>query len=322
MDLTELVTTRFNPMIDPQVQVWEWEIPIYLFLGGFVAGMMIISGFFLWRGRHQRTECVCFLLPGLGVMLLSIGMLALFMDLEHKPYAWRLYTTFQITSPMSWGAWILLLVYPALIANLLLRIPDRLGGRFPGLKYLSDRLMSNVATVNTVGISNMVLGAGLGLYTGILLSSLGARPLWSSPILAVLFIVSGLSGAAAFVHLIARDSEERLLLAKADNGFLAIELVVLALFILFLLTATEVHMQAASLLLTGQYAAVFWVFVVMIGIVIPLFYQSLSVNHKVPHNPLMPIFVMLGGLVLRFVIVEAGQASHWLSTGLHYVAMP
>jgi len=34
-------------MIDPSMHVWEWQIPVYLFSGGLVAGMMIISGYFI-----------------------------------------------------------------------------------------------------------------------------------------------------------------------------------------------------------------------------------------------------------------------------------
>ena len=105
--MTDLVLTRHNELIDPLVRVWGWEIPVYLFLGGWVAGMMIIVGYFLLRGRHREETCVCSVLPGLSVIILSLGMLALFLDLEHKLYVWRLYTTFQVTSPMSWGAWIL-----------------------------------------------------------------------------------------------------------------------------------------------------------------------------------------------------------------------
>ena len=49
--------------------------------------------------------------PLLAFMLLNAGMGALFLDLTHKLYVWRIYTTFQPTSPMSWGSWVLLLVY-------------------------------------------------------------------------------------------------------------------------------------------------------------------------------------------------------------------
>ena len=127
----------------------------------------------------------------------------------------------------------------------------------------------------------------------------------------LLFLVSGLSGAAAFVHLIAKNVYERELLAKADNGFLVIELFVIAMMIVGLLTSSKVHMQAAILLLGGPFAASFWVFVIGMGIVIPLFIQLLAVNHKIHHTPIAPIMVILGGLILRFVIVSAGQFSHW-----------
>jgi len=65
------------------------------------------------------------------------------------------------------------------------------------------------------------------------------------------------------------------------------------------------------LLLTGPYAAAFWVFVVLLGIVLPLVIQSLAVSHKVAHTALAPIAVVIGSLILRFVVVAAGQESHW-----------
>jgi formate-dependent nitrite reductase membrane component NrfD len=63
---------------------------------------------------------------------------------------------------------------------------------------------------------------------------------------------------------------------------------------------------------------VFWVFVVGIGVVVPLIYQSLAVTHRVPHCWVMPVLVMAGGLVLRFVIVSAGQHSHWMMSAIQY----
>ena len=180
----ELTTTRTNPLIDPAIHVWGWEIPVYLFLGGLVAGMMIIAGYFLFSGRHRSHQSASLLYPGLSVLLLSAGMFSLFLDLAHKAHVWRLYTTFEPTSPMSWGSWILLLVYPALVANLLLRPPEFLVRRWPALGELAARHLGHVHYVKWVGAGNMILGALLGVYTGILLSSLGARPLWNSALLA------------------------------------------------------------------------------------------------------------------------------------------
>ena len=50
-ELLELTTTRHNPHVDPVMAMWEWQIPVYLFLGGMVAGMMIISGYFLFSWK-------------------------------------------------------------------------------------------------------------------------------------------------------------------------------------------------------------------------------------------------------------------------------
>jgi len=83
------------------------------------------------------------------------------------------------------------------------------------------------------------------------------------------------------------------------------------LFLIGLASSTEAHLQAAQLFLGGPYTAVFWVGVVGLGIVVPLIIQSLAVTHRVQHTPLAPVLVILGGLALRFVIVSAGQISHW-----------
>ncbi len=311
--MQELTTTRHNPQIDPFTHVWGWEIPVYLFLGGLVAGMMIISGFFLFSKRYKEISCACYTLPLISLILLSFGMFALFLDLEHKLYVWRLYTTFRIFSPMSWGAWILILVYPGIIANLLISPPEFLVKKFPQLNKITTFINERQKLIQNIGVVNMLLGGMLGIYTGVLLSTMGSRPLWNSSILSILFLVSGLSTAAAFVHIIAKNVYERELLAKADNGFLVIELFVIMLLLVGLSTSSAVHIAAAKLLISGEYAPQFWTFVIGMGIVIPLIIQLLAVNHKIKHTPIAPIMVILGGLILRFIIVYAGQYSHYLN---------
>ena len=309
--MRELLLTRHNHLVDPVLSVWGWEIPVYLFLGGWVAGMMVITGYAFLRGRHTSDTCVCSVLPGLGFVLLSLGMFALFLDLEHKLYVWRVYTTFELASPMSWGSWILLAVYPALAVSFALHPPAPLRVIVPGLDDLALWMARRRGLAGAIGLTNIVLGVLLGTYTGILLSALGARPLWNSAILGILFLLSGMSSAAAFTHLVARDVGEREMLARADNVFLAAELFVLALFLVGLLSSTEAHIQAARLLVGGPFTGVFWVGVVGFGIVIPLLVQSLAVRHRIIHTPVAPLLVIAGGLLLRFVFVAAGQYSRW-----------
>lgn len=309
--MIDLSSTRMNHLVDPHVHVWAWQIPVYLFLGGLVAGMMVISGWFAFADRDRRAESVTRLLPTLGLALLSLGMLALFLDLEHKLYTWRLYTTFQPLSPMSWGAWILLAVYPALAGALLLSPPEWLVARVPAVRAWSAQLHADAGVVRLIAGANMALGGLLGIYTGVLLSTLVARPLWNSALLGPLFLASGLSSAAALVHMVARDRGESEFLARADNRFIQAELVLIALFLIGLLSSTRAHADAAGLLLGGPWTAVFWVGVVGLGLLVPLFVQSLAVKHRVAHTAVAPLLVLAGGLLLRFVLVAAGQFSHW-----------
>ena len=135
--------------------------------------------------------------------------------------------------------------------------------------------------------------------------------MWNSALLGPLFLVSGLSTAAAFVHMVAREREERELLAKADIGFILVELLFIGLFLIGLLSATRVHIEAAGLLLGGSFTAVFWVFVVGLGLIVPAIVQGLAVQHRIRHTAVAPLLVLFGGLVLRFVIVYAGQLTRW-----------
>ena len=312
--MREYTTTNSNPFIDPSHEVWAWEIPVYLFLGGLVAGMMIISGYFLLSGRWRNRDSSCYVLPALSLVLLSAGMFALFLDLEHKLYVWRLYLTFQVTSPMSWGSWILILVYPTLIGSLLLALPAALRERSPGLEKLSARMQARPSLLRLIGTINIALGIMLGIYTGILLSSLGARPLWSSALLGPLFLVSGISTAAALVDLVAKDHAERDLVSRADIGFMITELLFIFLFLIGLMNASGVHREAAGMLLGGSFTAVFWVLVVGLGLLVPIVIQSLAATHKIRHTAVAPLLVLVGGLVFRLVMVSAGQLTHWTAT--------
>lgn len=313
----EIVSTRHNPLVDPSLHVWSWQIPVYLFLGGWVAGIMVLSGWALWQGRRNSRPHATFSLASsglfaLGLGAISLGMLALFLDLSYKAHVWRLYLTMKPWSPMSWGAWILLLVYPVLLAGvlldpprLLLRIAPALGPRW---RLLADSMLVRRST----GFVSITTGVALGVYTGILLSALGARPLWSSALLGPLFLVSGLSTSAAFAHWASPEPAEKVQMAWLDNLFLTIELGLIGLLLIGLRSGAEAHAEAARLFLGGPMTAFFWVGVVGLGIVLPLVIQSLAVTHRVPHSPIAPVLVLLGGLALRFVIVGAGQFSHWL----------
>jgi formate-dependent nitrite reductase membrane component NrfD len=345
MNPVELSVYRHNPAVDPGLHIWGWQIPVYLYLGGLVAGLMILSGYHILRAQWDRDRAHGHYVtaPLLSLGLLSAGMFALFLDLEHRTYVWRLYLTFNVASPMSWGSWILLLVYPTLFASALLTLSDalpRLARTIPQLGRWAAAMAGRPRAVSAAGFANIILGAMLGIYTGVLLSALGARPLWNSALLGPLFLFSGLSTGAAAMHLLAhlhppatRDegdfsdaltsaivhwlrppgdvSEGHRKLAHADNSFLTVEFVLLALFFGGLMTSTQAHQNGARLLLTGSWAAPFWVLVVGAGILLPLTLQFLQARRRIQVTIVPAVLVLCGGLFLRIILVAAGQASHW-----------
>jgi len=349
--MLEVTTTRHNPLVDPQLAVWGWEIPLYLFVGGIVAGMMILAGIGMLRlARGEDTKKFFSLqTPLLAFMLLNLGMGALFLDLAHKLYVWAVYITFEPASPMSWGSWVLLIVYAVLLVSALIRLPESwpwLAARVPALRKASDYFVTSPPRLRLLAWANIVLGVGVGVYTGILLNTMVARPLWNTAVLPVLFLVSGMSAAAAAVHLAtvvfpgrpaprgmlggllaamtqplgATPPDRRTVdsVIRADIVLLAIELVLIAVLLIGLVSSGLSHLEASKLLFAGSYAIVFWVVVVLVGIVVPIVLQTMELSHRIPHTVLPAILVLVGGYALRWVLVNAGQASEIISTAARF----
>ncbi len=300
--------------------VWGWEVPVYLFLGGLTAGLLIVTAWMILKKRgSDRLRAV---LSILAPLFISIGMGALFLDLEHKLYVWRFYTTFKITSPMSWGSWILMLVYPVSV----LMILGTLRGGFPAAyEYLTsltgkfvkrdklDKFFGAVEkSMNKIAVAAIPSGIALGIYTGILLGALGARPFWNSPVMGPLFLVSGLSTAVALVLMFSLNHDDKVLLTKIDAVLIIIEGALLLLFILGMMTSSEVHMKAVSLIMGGVLTPVFWAVIVGMGLLIPFILEMLELKGREIPVFIPSLLVLTGGLVLRFLLVEGGQMTGWI----------
>jgi protein NrfD len=290
--MIEFESTRNNHLIDPALHVWGWEIPLYLFLGGMAAGIMVISALIGRRIPPEKQSPILRLLPLAAPVILSIGMLALFLDLENKLHVYRFYLAFRWTSPMSWGSWILLAIYPATIFFALARI----GWIGPKWLPLLER-------------ANLILGVALGAYTGVLLSTLGARALWSSLLLAPLFLVSGVSAGIALAMLLRVTHEEHEILRRWDVLAIAIEIVLLAAFFIDLATSGgAAGRAAASMFFGGPYTAVFWSLVIVAGLIVPLLLEVFEKQRQLRATIVAPGLLLIGGLALRWIFVAAGQA--------------
>jgi len=307
-----IVSGRMNPNIDPYLNIWHWQIPLYLFLGGLAAGILFFAALFYLRGKENEYRASVKIAPMIVPVLLILGLFALFLDLKHKAYFWHLYTAIRLQSPMSWGAWTLMIITPLSFIWAALHIKEvfpKWDWKFQWLKNLETFFQKYKKVIAWLMAIYSVI---LGVYTGILFSAFNARPLWNTSILGPLFLVSGLSTGAATAILFSKNHEERKTFARIDLLLIAIELFLIVHMFMGFLASTQVQIDAANLFLGGPYTASFWMLVMAIGLILPAVLESLELmKFRIPYY-IPPVLVIFGGIMLRFILAYAGQMSRWL----------
>ena len=307
-----IVSGRLNHKIDPFLHIWGWEIPLYLFLGGLAAGVLFFAAFYYLQGKENEYQSAVKWVPMITPILLVIGLGALFIDLNHKLYFWRLYTTIKLESPMSWGAWTLMVITPLSMiwsATYLREAFPSWDWKFKWLKDFEKYCIDHRTPLAWIMI---VFAAILGIYTGILLSAFNARPLWNTSILGPLFLVSGMSAGAALIMMMSKNPMERKRFSQIDLLLIGIEIFLIIHMFMGFNASTQVQIDAAALFLGGPYTLPFWIFVVFLGMVVPGFLEfwELRGNHIPAYIP--AVMIIVGNIMLRFIIVNAGQASRYL----------
>ncbi len=306
------VSGRNLPNIDPHLHAWHWPIPVYLFLGGLAAGLLFFASYYTIMGKEKQMPTVVKWAPFIIPIALVVGLGALFYDLTNKLYFWRLYTTIRLESPMSWGAWVLMVITPLSfiwVATYIKELFPKWDWKFPIVENTVNWFAGKRKVIAWILLPLSII---LGIYTGILLSAFNARPLWNNSILGPLFLVSGLSTAAAFIIWTSKDHAERLLFSKIDLVLICIELFIIVHMMMGFMAGPSVQQEAAYLLFGGEFTVMFWVFVVILGLIFPAALEVAELmGHKIP-VAVPAILVIIGGLVFRFVMVEAGQVTRYL----------
>ncbi len=306
------ISGREIPKIDPLLKIWEFPIALYLFLGGLAAGILLFSAVVFLLNKQDKLPASARWAPLLVPFALVAGLLALFVDLSHKLYVWRLYTTIRFESPMSWGAWVLLIITPLSIlwvfADFRKIFPDI------DLKYQILYKIEELAIKYRKHLAWIIIPLSLilGIYTGILLSAFNARPLWNNAILGPLFLISGLSTAAASIILFARTSYERHLFSKIDIILIILEVGLIIHLIMGYYAGNEMQVEAVGILVGGELTTVFFGILIILGLLFPLILEIFElIGYKVP--VIIPaLLILAGGLIFRILIVEAGQLTRIL----------
>ena len=296
---------------------WEWYILGYFFFAGISGGSFVLGTMLrLWGDdRDAATSRAAFLI---SFPTLLICPILLTLDLGQPLRFWHFLINdssgglvLKSWSPMSLGAWALLIFGVFSVVMFLGALAERDGVRFRALQPAANFVAAMAGRVF------MVVGALGGLfvaaYTGVLLA-VSNQPVWSDTwALGGLFLASALSGSAASVLLATRNRRDAMAtdrkLIEADRYFILLEL---ALIVLFLATLGGV----LSKVLTGGWIFL-WV-VVLAGTLVPLALHWRTTRMK-PSGPpvgtaaadislLAPVLVLLGVLALRAVVIFSAQA--------------
>ena len=318
--------------------MWSWPVYWYLFLAGTGSGAIAVSAFIYLRGPGGNFGEGYFTLAKYGALIgplpVIIGTGFLIFELGRPFRAFNImtsnfwYTAFN-PSPMNYGGWLLLLVGLVCVLYAMTffdwkKYMPKAGGDL--LVRWSDGLRRPLAGASAP------LAIATAIYTAMLLGAMPSRPLWNSPVLWSLFTVSALSSGIAAILLVNRifhrpkgDSKKEdqfhnngYWLTMADMILIIMELVVIALFFMFAYVTVQDASHAIKILLPGgEMAPLFWTYVIFIGLLIPLVFESFFVlrtqykggHFRVPYlfEIALPLAVILGGFMMRYVIVVGGQ---------------
>jgi protein NrfD len=281
---------------------WEWLVIVYFFVGGIAAGSYVIAALLDLFGdtRDRPVVRLGYYVALVGIML-SGALLT--MDLGRPERFWHMliqskrgWPMLKWWSPMSLGSWGITMFGLFALISALTALDEAGSLRSTLLRKLREGMLGKVITV--LGI---VFGFFVAGYTGILLSVTN-RPIWAdTPLLGILFLFSAGSTAAAALILLSlwRGADDTVRwLSRLDRGSLVLEFLALIALVISLGSVAHVWLSGWGGLLAGG---------VLAGILFPLALHTRSHLLGRLSVPAGAVLVLLGGFVMRMVIVLSSQ---------------
>jgi formate-dependent nitrite reductase membrane component NrfD len=297
--------------------VWGSVMVLYLFLGGLAGGSYTVGAL---ADLLNKKEYKPFTKSGILSSFVSIilGLVMLVFDLKRFEVApvgiLHVYTRFP-ASIMSVGTWLITAFTAVSLFTVLILFLD-----------------GNVLIRKALEVVGIVLGLGTAAYTGILLSFARGVPFWQSGFLPWLFVLSGiLTGIAISIIVIPIagilmpgvfgdfkeiwDSKIRFagLIEYAFKYAQSLIVVEAVITLLELLTTPSI-----SILLWGSGVSVYFYAYLLLALAIPLAIAiyDMKLMEEGKHETviylsmLATIFVLIGGYLLRYVVLMGGQMLH------------
>ena len=297
---------------------WEWVIAGYLFLGGMCGTAIPVAYYFWYKQQNRIVNLGAGFVSFIGMV---IGILLLLIDLGRPQNVIHMFISprLNLTSWMTIGTYIIS-IYTILAIYYAVHFTPRLS-KLLGALRLKHRSLTGL------GLLTSFFGLSTAAYTGFLLSAAKGVQFWNNPILPILFITSGLSAGLGGVYCgivspilkwkmpeaAEKGTPVRLAIQRFETYVLLAELFILFAYLDIAKWSYPGSVKAADTILTGSLAPVFWIGVVLLGIIVPLIVLSGYTLRK--HEETLNVeiaslicgwLVILGGLLLRYIILTAG----------------
>ena len=290
--------------------VFGWKVIVYLFLAGMGGGSAAVGAAF--HLIHPEAEIVTKAAVIVGAPLVLLGCVLLFTDLGLPGASFR-----AISRPHK--AWISR-------GSIILTVFILLGVIYLGSWIWPFQGLSESPSFHRVlNILYGIFGALTVIYTGFLFDTTRSIPFWSTPILPLLFLVSGVStGVFALIFYLliwgVTSSPFITMLGQFDAFVLLFE----ALIIFFYLHGMhEVTAARASVrrVVRGDLSIPFWVGIVLVGLVIPFLLEVIWGGQPFP-MALASLCGLAGGYYVRYVVVSAAVKAPLNADGVFVYLAP
>jgi formate-dependent nitrite reductase membrane component NrfD len=257
-------------------------IAFAFFLGGISGGLFMASAYFDS-------------LPGMFISwLLALCMgISYMIHLGQPLQSWRMFMKPQ-TSWISRGFIFIMLFIGLTTITLILRqwFPDAEGA------------------ITTFKVLAGIFAFAQSIYTGFAVSYVSAIKLWNSAILPILFVVCGFSGGLAILVGISLNSSQIDIMENITRITLIAFAVILIVYLWNTTYSSTAAKEAVARLMGGGVGVVFWIGVVVLGVIIPIGVSVGTYFAGEASSALLLTAVIteiIGGLSLRYVILKGGM---------------
>jgi polysulfide reductase chain C len=272
--------------------VFGWKVIAYLFLAGVGGGAAAVGAAF--HLILPEAEAITRTSVILGAPLVVVGCILLFFDLGRPQAAFR-----ALSRPnQAWIARGTIILTAFIVFEAI---------QFAGWIWPFRALMSDSSLFTFLNVLGGIFGVLTVLYTGFLFDTTRSIPFWSTPILPLLFLVSGVStGIFALIFVLLLSGlpvdEEIGLLSRIDLFLILFEGLIL---FFYLHGMHEVTAARASVrrLIKEDLSAAFWGGVVGLGLLIP-FLIEVFLAERVFAIVMACLCGLLGGIFVRYVVVN------------------